>query len=84
MAIYRDGALQRRMRALETRLESTLDAESRELELPPLVLPRGEQPTEEREWDGVPDGYMLFVLPAKNNDEPDPGKRMWLRSAFRS
>jgi hypothetical protein len=85
MTIYRDGTLGRRLRALETQLEAAEDADSHELDLPPIVLPQGEELTDEMIEEGVPEGWRgsIFVFPAKADKEPDPGKRTWVRSAFR-
>jgi hypothetical protein len=92
MSIHRDGALSRRLRALKVRLEPEDDtgAPSR-IDLPPIALPRDERPTREQEFDGVPDGYILFIVLAP---EPRPLDRetglqppqetwTWLRMAFR-
>jgi hypothetical protein len=81
--INRDGALSRRLRAIETQLEATGDAESQELDLPPIVLPRGEELTDEMIYEGAPEWWRgsIFVFPAKVDQEPDPGKRTYLRRA---
>ncbi len=92
MTINRDSALARRLRSLESRLEPLADdALPDRLALPSIITPRGERPTDEQVDDGVPEGYILYVLPTAEPAPLDPETGLqppcetweWQRIAFR-
>jgi hypothetical protein len=84
----RDAALSRmskRMRAPQTRLGPLIDTLPNRIELPPLIMREHEQLTDLQISAGVPWEYeTILVRPATSSDEPEAGKRMWLRIAFRA
>jgi len=93
MTIRPDGALSRRLRALEQRVESEEEDSDTpvRIDLPSIITPRGERPTDEQVHDGVPAGYILFVIPDAEPEPIDPETGYqppcetwtWLRIAFR-